>query len=268
MVGRRRRTRHERPVPAPSAGAAPAAPRRRRAAALLLLLLVAMPLPGGAALPGVDCPAVPVQPLVLPEFRAALRAGRPVTIVALGSSSTSGASASSPTATYPARLEAALRAARPGLAVRVVNRGVSGQQAHDMVARIPTEVLPDRPDLVIWQTGANSALRRADPERFRTLVATGVALLREGGAEVVLMDNQRAPRIDSQPGHARFDAALSGLAGRDGVTLFSRGRLMDTWIAAGTPAAEMLAEDGLHHSDRGYACLAAALADALLAEPF
>jgi len=227
------------------------------------------------------CPGVQVPPLALPGLRAQLapRGGGggfprravaatpppPLTIVALGSSSTAGAGASTPEATYPARLEAILRAARPDLSIRVVNRGRGGEQADQMLARLDTEVLPERPALVIWQVGANSALRHADPARFQALVATGIARLRAAGAEVVLMDNQRAPRIEAAPGHARFDALVADLAsGTPGVALFSRRRLMDAWAAAGTPPGAMLDEDGLHHNDRGYACLAAALAEALL----
>lgn len=226
------------------------------------------------------CPGVQVPPLALPGLRALLvpRGGwddfawhavaampPPLTIVALGSSSTAGAGASTPEATYPARLEAILRAARPDLSIRVVNRGRGGEQADQMLARLDTEVLPERPALVIWQVGANSALRHADPARFQALVAAGIARLRAAGTEVVLMDNQRAPRIEAAPGHARFDALVADLAsGTPGVALFSRRRLMDAWAAAGTPPGAMLGEDGLHHNDRGYACLAAALAEALL----
>ncbi len=202
----------------------------------------------------------------LPKLRAALAQPEPhLTIVALGSSSTAGAGASSPEASYPARLEAALRAARHFVALRVVNRGRGGEQANQMLARLETEVLAERPDLVIWQAGANGALRRADPERFRAILAAGIARIRAAGAEVLLMDNQRAPRIAEAPGHARFDSSLAGLAeAMPGVALFSRWRLMGAWAAAGTPAAAMIGADGLHHNDRGYTCLAAALAEALL----
>ena len=31
---------------------------------------------------------------------------------------------------------------------------------------------------------------------------------------------------------------------------------MDGWAAAGVPPASLLIQDGLHHNDRGYACLA------------
>src|SRR6185503_3658197 len=45
----------------------------------------------------------------------------PIKIVAIGSSSTSGAGASSQAATYPSRLEAELKARLPGLPVTVLN---------------------------------------------------------------------------------------------------------------------------------------------------
>jgi lysophospholipase L1-like esterase len=228
---------------------------------LLPLLAASAALAQGA--PG--CPRAPAQPLAVPGLHAAFAAGRPVTIVALGSSSTAGAGAASPAAAYPARLQALLRAALPGASLRVVNRGIGGQDAADMVARIDWDVIVERPDLVIWQVGANGALRRADPDRFRALVADGIARLRAAGAEVVLMDNQRAPRIDAAPGHERFDATLSELAREQGVSLFSRRRLMGDWAERGAAPAAMLTGDGLHHNDRGYACLAASLAEALLA---
>ena len=63
---------------------------------------------------------------------------QPVTIVAIGSSSTAGVGASAPETTYPSRLEAELKARIPGAAIRVVNHGVSGDQVRDMLARFDT----------------------------------------------------------------------------------------------------------------------------------
>lgn len=226
---------------------------------LALLLLLA-----GGAPAAEDCPASPVPPLGAAMLAARLAAGQPATIVAFGSSSTQGSGASGPGATYPAQLQEMLRAALPGARLRVLNRGIGGQDAPEMLARIEAEVIAERPVLVIWQVGANGALRRSDPEAFRALVAMGLAQLRAGGAEVILMDNQRAPAIAATPNHAAFDAVLRDLARSPGVSLFSRGRLMDDWASAGVPAAAMLVPDGLHHNDRGYRCLAAALADGIL----
>jgi lysophospholipase L1-like esterase len=40
---------------------------------------------------------------------------------------------------------------------------------------------------------------------------------------------------------------------------------MDAWAAAGVPNDALLVSDGLHHNDRGYACIAEALSAALVA---
>src|SRR5262245_35769592 len=53
----------------------------------------------------------------------------PIKIVAIGSSSTSGAGASSQAATYPSRLEAELKARLPGLPITVLNKGIGGEEA-------------------------------------------------------------------------------------------------------------------------------------------
>jgi lysophospholipase L1-like esterase len=235
----------------------------RFAALLLLLPVLLLGLPAGS-LASPACPAAPLQRLATPALRAAVEAGRPVTIVAFGSSSTEGAGASGPGRSYPALLEAELRAAWPGLPLRVLNRGIGGQDAQEMLARIEADVLAERPALVIWQAGANGAMRGMDPERFRVLLAHGIAQLRAARADVVLMDNQRAPRIQDSPRHAAFDAALAGLAVERHVGLFSRGALMRAWEEAGVPSSAMLVGDRLHHNDRGYECLASALAQALV----
>jgi len=211
-----------------------------------------------------DCPPVPVEAVPLPASRAALRAGRPLTIVAFGSSSTEGAGASTPDHAYPARLEALLRAALPGRTVRVLNRGVGGQDVHEMLARLDADVLAERPQLVVWQAGANAALRGMDPEAFRAALADGLDRLRAMGADVVLMDSQLSPVVLSRPLHRRIVAELRSVAAARSAPVFSRAELMRAWEAAGTPPWDMLQSDGLHHNDRGYACVAEALASAIL----
>ena len=94
------------------------------------------------------------QPLVRMANRLARR--QPVTIVAIGSSSTAGVGASAVETTYPSRLEAELKARIPGATIRVINHGVSGDQARDMLARFDTDVRDEHPDLVLWQLGTNT----------------------------------------------------------------------------------------------------------------
>jgi lysophospholipase L1-like esterase len=228
-----------------------------------LLCVASLALPPGAASAAEPCPPAPAQSLALPQARAAVHAGRPLTIVAFGSSSTEGAGASDDARTYPAQLQARLRQALPGLRVRVLNRGKGGQEVSEMLARLDADVLAERPAIVIWQAGANAVLQGMAPETFSAAMAHGIARLHAAGAEVVLMDSQRAPRILSAPHYSRFDSALRDLALNARAPLFSRAALMRAWEEAGTPNDEMLSPDGLHHNDRGYACVAAALSRAM-----
>src|SRR5258708_3987615 len=94
----------------------------------------------------------------LARMRRLIAAGQPVTIMALGSSSTAGAGASTPAATYPARLEVELRGRFPGAAITVLNRGVNGEEAGDMLARFDQAAADDKPDVVLWQGRTHSLL--------------------------------------------------------------------------------------------------------------
>ncbi|MBD0271592.1 MAG: SGNH/GDSL hydrolase family protein [Acetobacteraceae bacterium] len=233
------------------------------------LLFLAALLSGFAAAPAAiardaACPTAALEALPVPASRSAVEAGEPLTVVAFGSSSTEGAGASAPALAYPARLEALLKAALPGRPVRVLNRGVGGQDVVEMLARLDADVLAERPHLVVWQAGANAALRGMDPQAFRGRLAEGLARLRSAGADVVLMDNQLAPAVVSRPLHPYIAAALREAAAALSVPIFSRTGLMRLWEAAGTPPGELLHPDGLHHNDRGYACIAEALAATIL----
>jgi lysophospholipase L1-like esterase len=238
----------------------------RRRLRLLGLLLVLLPSSTGLAAEALNCPPVAHPAITAPGFAAAVARGGEVRIVALGSSSTAGAGASLPWRAYPGRLESRLRATLPGPAFTVMNRGAGGEDAAQMIGRLERDVIAERPQLVIWQVGANAALRSLDRDAFRRFLQEGLQRLRQAGIDVVLMDNQRAPRIAARPGHEAYDAMLAEAARSvAGVALFSRGTMMDAWAAAGVPNDALLVSDGLHHNDRGYACIAEALSAALVA---
>jgi len=148
--------------------------------------------------------------------------------------------------------------------VRVLNRGIGGQDVGEMLARLDTDVLPDHPQLVVWQAGANAALRGMSPDAFRETLTEGLARLRAFGSDVVLMDSQLAPVVLSRPHYPQLAAALRDVAAARSVPVFSRAELMRAWEALGTSPLDMLHADGLHHNDRGYACVAQALATSVL----
>jgi lysophospholipase L1-like esterase len=236
----------------------------RRWSALLGLALLALPLAPLRAAP--VCPSAPAaSPLTLPRLLGAVSHGIEGVIVALGSSSTQGAMASDLAHSYPAVLQQALSAGLPEAHVAVINRGIGGQDASEELSRLDADVLAIRPQLVIWQVGANGALRNADPAVFHATVAAGVRRMQAAGADVILMDNQQSPALLARAAEPVFDQTLAQVATETGASLFSRRALMQRWQHDGAPLAQFIATDGLHHNDRGYLCVAQSLAQAIVA---
>lgn len=237
----------------------------RLAAALLLAARGAVAAETESS-PAPSCPAPSALAAIDPqEAHAAqrLEQGQPLTIVAVGSSSTQGVGASSPALNYPSRLEAELKNRLPDREIRVVNRGKGGQDVGEELGRLVTEVISEKPDLVIWQVGTNAVLRRDDLVLDGDLIKQGVELLRPTGADIVLMDLQYAPRVLERPGYEEMERLIANAAKEERIGFFRRFELMRHWQAR--PGAQpMIGQDGLHMNDRGYGCLAEALAGSLV----
>lgn len=162
--------------------------------------------------------------------------------------------------TYPAILQRELNAALPNAHIAVLNRGIGGQDAPEELARLDADAIALHPQLVIWQVGANGAMRHADPDTFHRMVAAGVNRLRTANIDVVLMDNQRSPRILAAVEHIVLEESLARVALETGVNLFSRSHLMDSWSDQGAKPGQFIASDGLHQNDLGYLCVTQSLA--------
>jgi acyl-CoA thioesterase-1 len=187
----------------------------------------------------------------------------PIKIVAIGSSSTAGAGASSSDKTYPARLEAELKAKLPGLPITVLNKGIGGEEANQMVARFDADVLDEVPDLVLWQVGSNSVLR--DHPAPGEIILQGVEKLKASGTEVILVNPQYAPKILAKPDADRAVDVITATARDAEVGLFDRFVIMRHWIEGEKMSFDQfLSADGLHLNDWSYGCIAKLLAVAIL----
>lgn len=188
--------------------------------------------------------------------------GGGISIVAIGSSSTQGAGASTPSASYPAQLDLLLETRYPNAAIEVANEGIGGETAAENLARFDRDVLPHRPQLVIWQVGTNDGLRGVEPSAFRTTLHQGIGRLRATGAEVLLMEPQYFPGEAKVPAQAAMIAAVRDVGRELDVPVMRRHELMRSWLKDGHLTLEtMLSPDGLHMTDASYRCLALAVAD-------
>jgi len=188
----------------------------------------------------------------------------PVTIVAIGSSSTAGAGASSKAANYPSRLETELRRAFPAQSITVLNRGIGGEEIGDMLKRFDSAVVAEKPDLVLWQLGTNSVIRNHPVGDHGAAIRAGLAKIRATGADIVLIDPQYAPKVINKPEVESMLELIAFTAKQENVDLFRRFAVMKRWHDEDHMGfATFVSRDGLHMNDWSYGCMAKGLAAAI-----
>lgn len=204
--------------------------------------------------------------LATPLARTAKRlaAGEPLKIVAIGSSSTAGAGASSPAHSYPSRLAVELGALFPKQQITVVNRGVNGEETRDMLARFDANVIAEHPDLVVWQVGTNAVLRDHPLAPAGTLMQAGLAKLKAIGADVILIDLQFAPKVLAKVDADQMVDLIGATAKKENVGVFRRFAVMRHWKqVARIPYDKFLSPDELHMNDWSYGCVGKLLAGSI-----
>jgi acyl-CoA thioesterase I len=234
------------------------------AAALAVLAgLAAGPAPAqtpGAQTPVLSSCAAPSELLAstgtLPHVAQKLANERSIKVVAFGSSSTQGVGASSTDATYPSRFAQEMRRLFPHSKITIVNKGVGGEDVREEMARFQRDVLDERPDLLIWQTGTNSALKHNHMPTYVGKLATGIDEARAAGIDVLLMSPQYSPKFEAVPNHQDYLDHLAAVAAIKRVPLLHRYKIMKYWVASGEMTeSQMVNRDGLHQTDASYYCL-------------
>jgi lysophospholipase L1-like esterase len=201
-----------------------------------------------------------------PLVRTAERvgAGAPIKIVAIGSSSTAGAGATSAASTYPSRLPVELNRLLPRDSITVVNRGINGQEISQMLARLPEHVIQESPDLVLWQLGTNAVLRDHPLAPPASLLREGLRQLKAAQADVILIDPQFAPKVLAKPEIEQMIDLIATASQRERIDLFHRFAIMRHWHEiAGIPFEAFLSADQLHMNDWSYGCFAKLLANSI-----
>ncbi len=205
----------------------------------------------------------PFQPL-LPAATTALRETGKLTIVAIGSSTTAGSGASAEDKSYPAVLQDELRRRLPNAEVSVVNKGVGGQSAYEMLLRMDTDVIEQKPSIVIWQTVVNDAISHVGEDKLAKILRKGIQKVQAAGIDMVMMDLPWLPREGRYPRYEDYRAVLKKTADEHGASVFPRYGMMRDWSRSKrfTPE-ELVGMDGVHMVDAGYRCLAIRIADGI-----
>ncbi len=226
-------------------GITPVPPWRLSAAAIMVLAVVVFARPaaaqsqppaGASALPATICTVPPEfvnMPTQLRHTRAAFKAGKPIRIVALGTSSTAGTGAATRADAYPAKLQAELSRLLPGAKIVVINQGVGGQSTRQMVDRIEDDVVALEPTLVVWQTGTVDTVNNIDVEEFGHALYQGIDILHKEDIDVVLMNMQYSRRMELLLNYEPYDDMMSAVAAQSDVAVFDRLGIMKYWAYSG-----------------------------------
>ncbi|MBV5269544.1 MAG: SGNH/GDSL hydrolase family protein [Afipia sp.] len=173
----------------------------------------------------------------LPKVAEAIRTKKRLDILVIGSGSSALAGPDGASTSYPARLEAALRETFPGVTINVRTDLRSKKTAVEAAANFGglIEKLPQdqKPDLVIWQTGTVDAIRSVDPDDFRAALDSGLGALQKAGADVLLMNLQYNPRMETMLAVSPYNDTIRVVAQDHQIPMFDRFSIMRHWNDVG-----------------------------------
>jgi hypothetical protein len=218
---------------------------------LWLLALVACPVSSRAEqeAPPVACAASEAFTMpeeVLDRVAAAIAAGGPVNVLAVGSATTVGDQLGADrNSAFPFRMVEALHAALPKVSFALTLRGGRGMAAEDMLPLLEAALSGQHYQLVIWQTGTVEAVRGMRPDGMVAALQEGIDRAQEAGADVVLIDSQFSRFLRANADLDPYEAALQQVSAMPGVVLFRRFDVMRTWAEDGTIDLERAS-----HADR------------------
>jgi hypothetical protein len=208
-----------------------------------------------------DGPAIeiPVKPMPfrhgMPRLAGRLAGVGAIKVAALGSSTFAGEGGIVP---MPQRLETALRAYYPGRNFDVLNRGVGGEEAPVELRRMQSDVIDERPSVVIWQVGTNAVWKKQDLDEVARAIRQGLAMLADALVDIVLMDPQYVPQLllpDKIAGAIRMVRLIEEAAAAASVpvNIFKRFDLMRNQYEVERISFDRVLDpndfDRVHHSD-------------------
>src|SRR5215471_10254242 len=200
----------------------------------------------------------------LPHLAERLQAYEAVKIVVIGGASTTGLAAGSSELAYPHRLQEILARWYPSSPITVVNRGVPRQTAQQMLERFPTDVIPEDPVLVLWETGTTDAVRGVGVDDFAATLQTGIDELKARGIDIILLDMQFSHSTATVIDFERYLNAIHRIGDVNDINVFPRFEMMRYWSEQ-----NVFNFDGVAKGERAglaakvYECIAGKLAEAI-----
>src|SRR5205823_197239 len=165
---------------------------------------------------------------------------------------------------YPHRLQLALAKFFTDVPITVVNKGVPRQSTRQMVGRFATDVIPEDPILVVWETGISDAVRGIEVEDFTSGLQAGIDEIKNRGIDILLMDMQFSRSTATVIDFERYLTALHRVAELNEVYVFPRYEMMRYWSEQNMfNFDEVAAEERARLAARVYDCIGRKLAQAI-----
>ncbi len=173
----------------------------------------------------------------LPKVADAVKISKRLNVLVVGSGSSALAGSDGTNASYPARLEAALRETLAGVTVSVKTdlrpKKTAAEAAESfgpMMEKLPQD---QKPDLIVWQTGTVDAIRSVDPDDFRAALDSGVGALQKAGSDVLLINLQYNPRMETMLSVGPYNDTIRVVAQDHQIPMFDRFSIMRHWSDVG-----------------------------------
>lgn len=210
--------------------------------AMRVISLLAVVLASGPAraedAPGCVVPAyLLTTESALPKVADAIKTRKRLEVLVVGSGSSALPGMDGVSMSYPARTEAALRETLAGVNVNVrtdlrpkKTAAEAAQNFGEIIDKLPAD---QKPDLVIWQTGTVDAIRAIDPDDFRAGLDNGVEALQKAGSDVLLMNLQYNPRMETMLSVGPYNDTIRVVGQQHEVPIFDRFSIMRHWNDVG-----------------------------------
>jgi hypothetical protein len=230
----------------------------------LMCLAPAASRASGDIVPASPCPDAAkllVSDEKLDTLAAAIRAGGPVDVLAVGSATTVGQNGGEAGVSFPYHMIEALHAALPKVDFRLTVRGGRGMTAQEMLPVLDAELAAHRYPLVLWQTGTVEAVRGLRPDGLHAALDAGVQHVRVRGGDTVLIDPNYSRALRANAETDPYIQVMRQVAGFPGVVLFPRYDVTRAWVRTSALDVEKAPKaDREAAVDRLHRCVGQALA--------
>jgi hypothetical protein len=163
---------------------------------------------------------------------------------------------------YPYYLESELRERLKGTDVHVFAQSEPRKTTIEIAKDLPRLLAERQPVLVVWQTGTVEAMRGIDPDGYGRTLDSGVAALQNGGADVVLVNQQFSPRTDFMFDGAPYTENMRWVSRTRDTPLFNRYEVMKYWGETGAFDLTALKNDGTY--EKVHRCIGRLIADLVM----